>query len=582
MGVPLFFRFYKDNFREQTKSVKRNMTLPQLDVHIDNLMLDLNGPIHSAAQKAYQYGSYAKPQRLLGERVAQKYNHRKTQLKIFEDVCSQIQNLVTVVDPRKRLVICIDGPAPLSKQSQQRKRRYKSAMESVNTSFDSNSITPGTEFMDRLGQYIDRYIRNNITCDKKWEKLEVIFSSDRAQGEGEHKLLNWIRFYGDPDESYCINGCDADLIMLALGTHLSNIYILREDMYDDHNEYYCLDIGKSHDRLVQILRWDSDQHEFLDVSAVNDFIFLCFMVGNDFLPHIPSVEIIEDGIDLIIQVYKEVCGSYGHITSTTSSNVEIVKRPLSIFLATIGHYEKELLDKKLTRKKSYFPDLLLESCSDRIVTETYPDGTERVRLSVNITAYREKYCNMAFPDNVSMEEVTHQYLEGMQWVLTYYLRGVPSWRWQYPYHYAPPAHILAQHVSTFSMPDYGITVPNTPFEQLLSVLPPKSASLLPKALGDLLTSKTSPLRQYCPEEFKIDLSGKRKEWEGIVLLPIVDYDSVSKAAKEKLGDVDPKDLARNTHRQTTVYIYNSQDVSCFCSKYGDIQECTVTTHNIDI
>ena len=39
------------------------------------------------------------------------------------------------------------------------------------------------------------------------------------------------------------------------------------------------------------------------------------MVGNDFLPHIPSIEIIEDGIELIFEIYNEICTSYGHITS---------------------------------------------------------------------------------------------------------------------------------------------------------------------------------------------------------------------------------------------------------------------------
>lgn len=393
-----------------------------------------------------------------------------------------------------------------------------------------------------------------------------------------HNCLNYIRFYGDREESFCINGCDADLIMLALGTHLPEMYILREDPYDDHNEYFCLDIGRSHEKLASILYWEPDQHEFIPSWAVNDFIFLCFMVGNDFLPHIPSVEIIENGVDVIIQVYKEVCSSYGHITSTSPSNVNIENKPLSIFMATIGHYEKELLDKKLTRKGSYFPDPLLENCAEPVGG----DEQHEPSLSVDITAYRKKFCDMAFPSDVSMEEISHQYLEGMQWVLTYYLRGVPSWRWMYPYHYAPPAHILAQHVNTFVPPTYPRTVPSTPFQQLLCVLPPKSAPLIPSPLGDLICTKSSPLKEYCPDDFKIDLAGKRKEWEGIVLLPIVNYDAVCAASNELLAEVDPKDLIRNSARQTTVYVYDSSDVCCFVSKQGNIKKCKVRTHCIDI
>lgn len=577
MGIPLFFRFYKDNFKEQTKSVKPKVTLPELEIEIDNLMLDLNGPIHNATQKIYGYGAYAKPPRMLGERIKVKSHTMKTQQKVFENVCLQIEKLLTIVCPKKRLIICIDGPAPLGKQAQQRKRRYKSAMDnSGECEFDSNSITPGTEFMDRLGKYIDWYIRSRLSKDERWQSLEVIFSSDRACGEGEHKAMTYMRKYGNSEETFCINGCDADLIMLALGTHLPHIYVLREDIYDDYNDYYCLDIGGSHDRLAEIMYWESDQHVFLKESAVNDFIFLCFMVGNDFLPHIPSIEIIEDGINMIISVYKEVCGSYGHITETNETNIRLIKRPLAIFMATIGHYEKELLDTKLTRKSMYYQDMLLESCSDISKNEN------KLTYSVNIAEYRKKYCETLFPACDNIENICHQYIEGMQWVLSYYLKGVPSWRWLYPYHYAPPAHILAQHINTFEFPVYEPTVPNTPFQQLLCVLPPKSAHLLPTPLNDLLESKLSPLRPYCPDDFEIDVSGKRKEWEGIVLLPMVDYDLVCEVVSNNLQHVDPKDLARNSPYPTVVYEYDRTYNSHYCSKYGSIKDCKVKTKCIEL
>ena len=148
--------------------------------------------------------------------------------------------------------LCVDGPAPISKQNQQRQRRFRSAMEaSQGAPFDSNSITPGTKFMDYLSKYIDWYIRKRISESPEWRNVQVIFSNEKAPGEGEHKIINYIRYYGKEDEVYCINGLDADLIMLALGTHMPNFYILREDLYDRSNEYFCIDIGSTRKSLAE-------------------------------------------------------------------------------------------------------------------------------------------------------------------------------------------------------------------------------------------------------------------------------------------------------------------------------------------
>jgi 5'-3' exoribonuclease 1 len=573
MGIKHFFMWFRTQFPENIYNLGNSETLASKDIHIDNLMIDMNGIFHNAAQKVYEYGNFKPQQRLISMKKKVMEQNIKSQIFVFKEVCKNIDEILTVTEPKKRVILCVDGTAPLSKQNQQRQRRFKSAMDfEQNGHFDSNCITPGTKFMDYLTKYIDWYIRKKITTEKKWQDLDIIFSNEKAPGEGEHKIINYIRYYGDPNDTFCINGMDADLIMLALGTHLSKFYILRENMYSYNNKYFCLDIGNVHDNLVEILKWNSDKYQFNPKTAVDDFIFLCFMVGNDFLPHIPSIEIIENGIELILEIYRKVGSSYGHITKKINNNVYFIPQSLQVFLGTIGHYEKENLETKLQNKHNFFTDLILEKSSTQI------DG----KWSVDIETYKQIYWGQSFPLDVSQEQICHDYLEGMQWVISYYTRGVPNWKWNYKYHYAPPASILANSLKTFKFKDYPHTSPSTPYQQLLCVLPPKSAKLIPEPLCNLLTNSNSPLKSFCPDVFEIDLSGKRKEWEGIVLLPSVDFDLVRKAYLEILPKIEKMDLKCNTIGRTFQYKYNPSMSFLFKSYYGDIQDCKVNINLIDL
>ena len=113
---------------------------------------------------------------------------------------------------------------------------------------------------------------------------------------------------------------------------------------------------------------------------------------------------------------------------------------------------------------------------------------------LDIENYRSEYYQANVPgvkNEEDMERYCHEYLEGMQWVMTYYTQGVPNWRWRFRHHYAPFSSTLAEHVSTFSFSDYSPSSPTLPFVQLLGVLPPKSSLLLPSPLDSLLGSADS-------------------------------------------------------------------------------------------
>ena len=574
MGITRFFGWFKNQFKQDISKLKKHQTFSDINIEVDNLMIDMNGIIHTSAQKIYEYGNNKPNKRMLNTRRPKKYG-LKHQIQLFEDICLAIEQILFVVNPSMRLILCIDGTAPQSKQNQQRQRRFRGAQErSVDDmeKFDSNCITPGTKFMNYLSKYIDVFIRRKISEDERWRNIDVVFSNEKVPGEGEHKLMSFIRSYGQEDESYCIHGLDADLIMLAFSTHVRKFYILRDDLFDFNNDFLCVKMESIIEKMVGKLSWSSENFNFCAETAINDFVFLCFMVGNDFLPHIPSLEIIENGIDLILNVYRDTGRFYGHITEKVDGDIRFNHEALRVFLGTVSQYEKDILEDKLSKKNIYFPEQLLEDCS------SFSDG----KHELDIDRYRSEYCTAHFPEGENIEKICHEYFKGLQWVISYYTSGVPNWEWQYPYHYVPSAIILSAHITTFSFVTYGRSMPNTPFQQLLSVLPPKSAKLIPKPLDELLTDEESAIRYLCPEEFKVDISGKKNDWEGKVILPAMDSTLLREEYFKKIHLVDLKELKRNIGGKTYVYRRSSHSRGLFKSFYGDINEYFVQTFVIDL
>ncbi|CAB1444946.1 unnamed protein product [Pleuronectes platessa] len=685
MGVPAFFRWLSRKYASivvhcvEEKGKECNGVCVPVDttkpnpneVEFDNLYLDMNGIIHPCSHPE--------------DRPAPK-NEDEMMVLIFE----YIDRLFNIVRPRRVLYMAIDGVAPRAKMNQQRSRRFRASKEGVELTdeknrmreeiiekggylpaeqikerFDSNCITPGTEFMDNLAQCLRYYVADRLTNDPGWKNVTVILSDASVPGEGEHKIMDYIRKqraqpHHDPNTHHCLCGADADLIMLGLATHEPNFTIIREEFKPNkprpcalcnqmgHEIKDCQGAAREkqgeHDEFADKIPVSETEFIFIRLCVlreylareltmpslpfpydfertIDDWVFMCFFVGNDFLPHLPSLEIREGAIDRLVGIYKDVVQKTGgYLTENGYVKLERVELIMqAVGVAEDNIFKKRKQDdegfkrrmkekrKRMKAEKNRGPaylttgqfapqalgrrdrpdavqnarhqahDMRMQPNKDAAQSlkammknggnssagpsdadgrgvkrkaedsDSEPEPEDNVRLWED--GWKQRYYKTKFDVDVSDDDfrkrVVKSYVEGLCWVLRYYYQGCASWKWYFPFHYAPFASDFKDIKEMFT--DFETdTKPFKPLEQLMGVFPAASGNFLPDTWRNLMSSPESSIIDFYPDDFAIDLNGKKYAWQGVALLPFVDERRLRSALADVYPDLSTEEVKRNS------------------------------------
>tara|TARA_B100001248_G_scaffold55090_1_gene36498 strand:- start:9736 stop:11670 length:1935 start_codon:yes stop_codon:yes gene_type:complete len=525
--------------------------------------------------------------------------------KMMIAVIDYIEWLIDFVSPTKGVYLAIDGVAPAAKMKQQRYRRFTSVyMKNLEMNirkkhgkeqkrfWNNSAVTPGTEFMERLHHKLMNWLKN------KERGIKIIYSSCKTPSEGEHKLLQFIRDNKKDNKiyKYVVYGLDADLIFLSLASNNPNVYLLREaqelDKKNCANElnYVSIDFMKqfifdivksiiSH-KNIDLRISDGDDEEEEDEGSksehneinltddkidnvIKDFIFICYLLGNDFVPHLESINIYDGGIDFLLEQYSELLISNGFssfIVKQTGHEIithTINQRMFTELISLIASEESENL------KNAYVSKRRKHRCpsSDPFEQEMFKIENLDFKIEDPIMLgsdeselWKKRYYLHYYKKLVDSDEETYnnhvssmveEYIKGLKWITRYYFDGCPSWNWFYRFDYPPFLEDIRDFLITkkdFSIKNlkFKISRPLRPFNQLLLVLPPQSSFLVPKMLRPLMNDPESKLvkKGVYPTRFEIDYINKHKQWMGIPQLPEIDidivYDSYSKVEKEMM------------------------------------------------
>ena len=446
MGIPYYFQKVVNEFHPLAN-------VPIRLNNVDLFCLDFNSVIHNSANAFV------------------KRNKHATYAEIIDNIIQSLIDLINIV-PAQTIYVAIDGLCPMAKIIQQRKRRFMNAPANVVNATEWNSliVTPGTSFMKQLDEGIHDFVKKN-------EKLlNIVFSPSSQEGEGEQKIFDYIKekysIYDNPN--IVIYGLDADLIMLSLIQSQPNIRLLRENS--------CFHIASGNKKLKTnyITLNIGDLRKAIESKYeinVDEYVILCFLLGNDFIPSVSYLSIKDDGIEKILKAYRQ-CSKELPLLNNKELNI------ISLYQIFKNLYN--MLDESL-----YIPT---------------------------------NYYALYFKEGIVEKNIVNDYLDGVFWCYNYYFtRKQFSLTWYYKHNYSPTVLSLTKycnmyqyyHIEDNNLNIYTKMSKNSDI-QLFLVLPIQCHTYIQ---DDNIKSLATDIKYgfvHCfPIEFRKESFLKKQEWQHI-------------------------------------------------------------------
>lgn len=520
MGIPFYFRKVATKF-PHVLSASPGAT--------PRFFIDFNGIIHtcSAALKAD---------------VAIRREDFESAL--LDKICETVALLLGIVKP-SFLFMSIDGMPSMAKIQQQRRRRYCSALDApINSVWDSNAISPGTPFMERLATRLREWA-------KTIKNMAIVLSDSQEPGEGEHKIIQYIRQNPStkPDMLY---GLDADLIMLAV-LESTPIYIMRETQLPKKKgavsahvtpiTYTYIDVAL----FRTLLRTHLETFDMRGPLAIHIYVFMCFFIGNDFIPSLSYLKLQDDGLEVILQAYR--------ITKTAIDEEPITADDFSINYHFLWRW-MEVLQKNEDTAFIEAHASYVETQRPNIM-KTLPPGTANRYLDtpkISVNAWRIDYYHYLFDssaDSPCIHRACTQYMEGLQWLVDlYFNQKIHAPGWYYYYAYSPSildlynylttqmVHLPSAHTARLLKARYAHNeIPAGDTDALLlAILPPVSIIQCIPQLAAVMKEPALGVAHLFPRSFKLQSYLRRHAWESYPQLPLLDIPALLKA-KQKVTSV---------------------------------------------
>lgn len=376
-----------------------------------------------------------------------------------------------------------------------------------------------------------------------------------------------------------IYGLDADLLYLSMASQAKKIYLLREVTEfqaiksSDKFCYVSIDTMKECVYNTMIENLSFNNLEKYKMNFIQDYIFLGFMLGNDFLPGLPSVNLVItskglNGLNILLDSYKEAfetinenyTNNYSFIVKIDDQielNYDFILEIFSLlngqeemywrnrnkcrrFIQPCGHTEPHKVEiYKMENLMFKIPDLF----------ELGKDGIEFIESK---RRYYEHYYKSNYTD---VKKTIEEYFKGLHWNAHYYFDKCPDYTFYFKHHRLPFVsdifEWLLQSKNVFN--DMKYIYPKTndnialihPLQQLFMVLPIQSSYLLPPSFKQIMILEI--MSQYFPNKVEQDIQLITKFWQALPEIEIINpYLAWDKIKQIKLTE---KEESRNKFKK---------------------------------
>ena len=547
MGVPGFFAWllkYKNN----------SIILNKLDLNVNCLYIDANCLFHPKCFEILKLYPNEK-------------NIEKLEKTMIKNILDYIDILINLTKPQKLIYIAVDGVAPIAKIDQQRKRRYKSYYDNKfrnelmdkykiphNDCWSNVVITPGTKFMEKLDKSIVQFINSHS------EKAKIVYSSYKEEGEGEHKIYKYMKNKFkqsiNPNPSnyvHVIYGLDADLIFLSLASNFPKLYLLREaeEFGKQHVSvrFNYVDIDQTKETINMIMNdkinLERDQDEIIkstetNQNYVNDFIIMCYFLGNDFIPHLPSIDIKKDGMDILLNAYSDMMIYTEEKLLDENYNLNLTS--LKLFIRSLANIEDDLIKRRLITHLKRDDKFRCQSTTNFDIemfnyenlkniekSDPFLYFSELITFEESKFKYYEHYFHINTNQDSIIESLVKSYFEIFLWVIDYYFKGCKNWRVKYEFNHAPFITDINRFFDLVKFTEINeiINENRSPFtinQQLISVIPVTYKRIIPKQLQAYYNNLE--LIDMLPRKFKLDYLYKSRLYLCEPDLPWLNQDKI--------------------------------------------------------